>query len=1624
MKKRKKLFHSMLSLFLIITLVAGNMMITKAATLPEGINKAEKTATLGQDGKTATVQFEIEVDEIKTSEFTGKNTDVVLVIDTSGSMGDNSKLGNMKLAANKFIASFLEAEEGKTNPYAQYVRIGIVSYESTATKVKDFTKDASALKTAVNGLVADGGTNIQDGIRKGQAMLNASNADNKIMVLLSDGEPTYSFKGTAYDTAKNLIVAFDYNTRKGSGGSYTYNSYDINEEKEVTEAVTYKKNYWGILGWYNSDDERITRNYIDSDITVLTEATGTYKQGSDSIPVTYKEVGNKLGWYDSNNTRLAKEYDSYRVSNKTDAYGVYTYKTTNKIVSISNNGLPTISEAALAKNAGTVIYTINYDASSNTNATYVMNNVASVGKNYSASASATAIEQVFRTVGREIEKVIAAGEGAMVTDIIPTVFGAPTNFNVNGVNLTDATLSDKITVDDQNNTFVWKLGKLEKGTYTLSYDISLDVTANELVNEYGVKNGVVTVPTNKSAVLSFYDKNNTEQKVIFGIPTVEIEVYPYTVTYVFEQMRNSSDTPSVAAVNGYAYKGENADVSIPESPIAYQAPTATLNGEDVSVTAGSTYTINSTTTDGQNLVVNYPLKVFTVDFVDWNDSELKTEQVKYGFDATAPTNPSREGYTFQQWDRGYNNITADTTVKALYNINKYNVTYELYVDGKLAYTAPVQQVEYGGDATVPTVPDNVIPKDTPALKYSYSDWNHDGKNITQDTVIKASYTSTPQSYSVTFILNDEEDGIQTLDVQTVEYGKGATAPEVQKKADTKQYTYTLSEWDKNFSNITGNTVVTRTQTRTLNKYKVTFEIIDADNNSTKTEQTVAYGSKADVPEIIVPADNAQYTYSATQWPAEAYNEVTDDADYQVVITKTVRQYDYKFIVVEGAPNSGSEVLASGTVDYGTVVYAPKVTTGSAIGYECTLEDAWEEGAAYTITGPTEIVAYRVYDKNIYNVSFYLDTIRDGVLVSSTQLGDIQSVEHGNAATAPDVAKPADNQQFSYSLTDWDKTFNNVTSNLEVHRTLIETTKSYTVTFEITDEFGVTTTTKDTVKYGTAATAPALPTRVDNDEWKYTINSWDKDFSNVVEDITVKASVTREKKQYTITYQVVDGEKTTILFTDTVDYGTKVTTPVIPLKAGNEEFNYVIVNGWDANQKYEVTKNEIFTAGYEALKKEYTINFVVIDPDHEGGQYLLYSKTVPYGDEVDAPAIINDKVNDAQWSYTLKGFDSESYVVKSDMTVYATFTKTKNKYSVTFMSEDGTEQIAKSSAIDYGTILNEVASIPDKAKDAEFIYTADAWRTNTFGEGDVVSFTTNGENSYVVTGNTVVYASYTKEKRSYVVTFKNVDGTPFTGETSEITTNVLYGDTVPTDVSIAAKALADAEAASMKTAEKSYVFTGWNMLEDQVLVDASTAVTSAIKADLTVYASYKESTNKYTVTFVNYNGDFLGADTVDYGMPAKAPSNPTRQSVTSGYITTSYTFIGWDKDFSKVTENMTVTALFTSRTTDWTPVVEPSVTPTPTATPTPEPSATPVPTLPEPSVTPPVEEIEIEDGEIPEGTPTTDEEEEIAEEKLPEGTPTLPKTGTANEILIYMIGITFILLGGIVVKVEKNKKHEG
>ena len=97
------------------------------------------------------------------------------------------------------------------------------------------------------------------------------------------------------------------------------------------------------------------------------------------------------------------------------------------------------------------------------------------------------------------------------------------------------------------------------------------------------------------------------------------------------------------------------------------------SGTSVKVNANDVETIDSegkyvdlSKSSGSTSVTVRATPEYTVTFLDHNGSTLKTETVKEGGNASAPSAPSRSGYEFTGWDRSFTNVQSNLTVTAQY----------------------------------------------------------------------------------------------------------------------------------------------------------------------------------------------------------------------------------------------------------------------------------------------------------------------------------------------------------------------------------------------------------------------------------------------------------------------------------------------------------------------------------------------------------------------------------------------------------------------------------------------------------------------------------------------------------------------------------------------------------------------------------------------------------------------------------------------------------------------------------------------------------------------------------------------------------------------------------------------
>lgn len=364
MKELKRISAFFMAMLMMLTVFSAFSVVSaegEAAGGTQPVWPAPGSIKLDKDA--AAVENETNLWEI-TLGIQGKNfettSDVVLVIDCSGSMkGD--KLTNTREAAKAFGQKLLT--EGSTT------RIAIVTFidEATAYNNGHFygATELSVFEAAVDAATyANGGTNQQAGLHVAQQLLNTSAAGLKNIVILSDGEATYSYPFVGGN------ATIDCSTQLFFGHRFSGNP------KVTSWPTVATPNYSTVIG---------TGKSFDLDGNIIWNCT-----------CEHDETTQKL-------------------------YGAFYYDASGNLVCsngsmASNNGVATIWEANQAKAAGTTIYSVALQAGTNGENT-LKACATDATKDYYAIASADNVEEKLTTAFTSIAGSIAiAARNGVVND--------------------------------------------------------------------------------------------------------------------------------------------------------------------------------------------------------------------------------------------------------------------------------------------------------------------------------------------------------------------------------------------------------------------------------------------------------------------------------------------------------------------------------------------------------------------------------------------------------------------------------------------------------------------------------------------------------------------------------------------------------------------------------------------------------------------------------------------------------------------------------------------------------------------------------------------------------------------------------------------------------------------------------------------------------------------------------------------------------------------------------------------------------------------------------------------------------------------------------------------------------
>lgn len=322
---------------------------------------------------------------------------------------------------------------------------------------------------------------------------------------------------------------------------------------------------------------------------------------------------------------------------------------------------------------------------------------------------------------------------------------------------------------------------------------------------------------------------------------------------------------------------------------------------------------------------------YKVSFIS-DGNAISEQMLDYGSVITAPSAPTREGYTFIGWDPAFAEGTkvpvGGAVYTAVFRINSYNLVYK--VDGEVYSKSTC---EYGKDIVAPDTPSKV--------GYTFSGWSEIPATMpSHDVTVTGSFTV--NQYNVTFVSGDKAVSEQLLD-----YGSVITAP-----ANPVREGYTFVGWDPVF--VEGTTVpvdgVTYKALFKVNTYTVVY-LLDGKEYG---KSSYKFG------ECITAIDDpAKEGYTFSGWGE--IPEVMPSHDVTVTGSFTVNQYVVSFV-------SDGELISEQTLDYGAPIVAPETPVREGYTF-CGWDPAFVDGVTVPIGGATYTAIFKV---NPYTITYMVD----------------------------------------------------------------------------------------------------------------------------------------------------------------------------------------------------------------------------------------------------------------------------------------------------------------------------------------------------------------------------------------------------------------------------------------------------------------------------------------------------------------------------------------------------------------------------------------------------------------------------------------------------------------------------
>jgi uncharacterized protein (TIGR02145 family)/uncharacterized repeat protein (TIGR02543 family) len=315
-----------------------------------------------------------------------------------------------------------------------------------------------------------------------------------------------------------------------------------------------------------------------------------------------------------------------------------------------------------------------------------------------------------------------AMSGRFVYDASTSDNGNPGNYELdpqtNGIHVSVnghvfGKVHHNIWLSIKNDTSIWMEDSFQDGD-----QVNIDASIEEDHEFFWTLTGPVTVVENTEL------SDNLLDLAWIGIQFELYRIGGNFMQFTISDVEKSSNNPVVAERDSWV-QGALVAVDTENDPLTYTIVSEPENGTLILDDPGAgtftytpdrgftgddsfTFRVNDGLSDSNTatifITVEQP-EQYPVVFKDHDGTVLKEELVEHGNSATAPDDPTREGYTFDGWDVAFDNITAELTVTAQYTIKTYDLSYKAGANGTLTGSTS-QTVDHNTNGSaVEAIPD-------------------------------------------------------------------------------------------------------------------------------------------------------------------------------------------------------------------------------------------------------------------------------------------------------------------------------------------------------------------------------------------------------------------------------------------------------------------------------------------------------------------------------------------------------------------------------------------------------------------------------------------------------------------------------------------------------------------------------------------------------------------------------------------------------------------------------------------------------------------------------------------------------------------------------------------------------